>query len=194
MSFSKNQIELRGYVNYLKQQPLSAGGFLFKFSITLAAGKDIAGNYKKEYMNVTVAKDCSASNAGKFADGDFVQIEGRLRNEKYQANDGTTKTFTYVEAFDLFCLVKGQGGYQQQQPQGQPQQYQQPQQPQQPQAPQYYQPQGAQVASQQQPQEAPNAAPQPAPAVAAQSQQPTVNQGDYVGQSYPNQQIDLPNY
>lgn len=122
MSYIKNNIELRGFVNFLKQQPLNNGQFLFKFSITLSAGKDQNGNYRKEYFNVALSSDASNSVAGKLEEGDLVHIEGRLRNDQYE-KDGNKKFFAYVEAFQIFIVEKGQN---RQQP-AQQARYQQPQ-------------------------------------------------------------------
>lgn len=103
MSFTKNEINVRGYVNYLKQKQFG-DGFSYEFSITLAAGKDKQGNYKSEYFNVLLSSTTSKSNAGKFKDGDFVQVEGRLRNRPYE-KDGQKQYYPYIEGFDIFCLV-----------------------------------------------------------------------------------------
>jgi hypothetical protein len=106
MALNENSFIVRGYCNFLEQKQLPDGGFVYKFSTTLSAGKDQHGNYKKEYFNVEVSKNCSQSNAGKLTEGDFVQIQGRIRNRQYEKN-GQKMFWPYLEAFDLFVLIKG---------------------------------------------------------------------------------------
>lgn len=169
MSYTQNNFSVRGYVNYLKEKPMNDGTFIYVFSVSLAAGKDKEGNFKKEYMTVEVSSNCSASSKGKIDSGDFVQIEGRVRNRSYQKQDGSKGFYTYLEAFDLFVLNKGTPQQQTEQPR-QSYQQQQPRQPYQQQRPPQQPPQQAwqgagnnfvpNPAPQQPPQQAPQQPPQ----------------------------------
>jgi len=157
-----NHVVQVGWVNHLKQNHQYQSS---QFSITLLAGKDQQGNYRKEYFDVKLGPELTQSSG--ILGGERVKVTGRLRSARYQdPQTGQNKSYPYIQAFGLEILEQARQQNQQQQPyqqQNQPyqqqqgqhqgqQQYQQQPQPHQDQQ-QYQQPQHNQ--QQQQPQQAP---------------------------------------
>ena len=52
-----NKCEIEGFVNFFKVDTFPDGRFRYRFSMTLQAGKDREGNYRKEYFDVRLSSD-----------------------------------------------------------------------------------------------------------------------------------------
>ena len=148
------QVTGTGFTSFSKVQNFGQSQVI-KSNITLQAGKDKDGNYRKEYIDVQFSSQLSAQllhgvqgDITRF-DGCKIEITGaRLRCTPWQDRSGQKRKAIFIEVFEARVLEgprnqfqQNAGGYQQ--PQGMqqaPQGYQQQQQLQQPQQNQPYLP------------------------------------------------------
>lgn len=129
------QVTGTGYTSYGKVQQFGQSQVI-KCSVTLQAGKDKEGKYRKEYIDVQFSGQLStqilASIQGDMNrfDGCKIEISGaRLRCTPWQDRSGQKRKAIYVEVFEGRILEgprnqfqnhgQNAGGYQQ--PQGMPQ-------------------------------------------------------------------------
>jgi len=146
-----NTVEIEGFTSFSKVDNFQNGQYRHRFSITLQAGKERDGSYRKEYLDVRLSSDCSVAIQYP-GDGTRIKVKGRMRCEPWVDRTQQKRKAIYLEAFEAQVISPPSQQYQQQgqqtlQPQPGPQvakQYQQPapqvaKQYQQP-APQYQQP------------------------------------------------------
>jgi len=120
-----NNVEIEGFTSFSKVQNFNGGQFSHRFSITLQAGKDRDGNYRKEYIDVRLSSDCSQALQYP-GDGTRIKVRGRLRCEPWLDRNQQKRKAIYIEAFEAQVIQPPNP------------QFQQPQQPQQPQFQQPY--------------------------------------------------------
>lgn len=90
-----NTIEVEGFCNFVKP-----GKYGVELSISLQAGKNQDGTYRKEYFNAKVS-DQTIQQYGQVVDGSKVKVKGRLRNQQYTNNQGEKKSFPFIEVFEF---------------------------------------------------------------------------------------------
>lgn len=166
MAYYQNEMKVRGYISFVEvKQFQQSQDFSYHFNVALSMGKDkqTGQNRPSEFFKVQVSANASKSNHGRIGNGDFVQLEGRLRARTYQDNQGQKQTYHYIEAFDLFLINKAKPKLDQQVPQ-----------------------QGYQQAPQQAPQQPMQAYGSQNNASTVQNFQPMPNQGN--GAHHPNEQ------
>ena len=129
------QVTGTGYTSYSKVQQFGQAQVI-KCQVTLQAGKDKEGNYRKEYIDVQFSGQLSAQILGSIQ-GDLnrfdrckIEISGaRLRCTPWQDRSGQKRKAIYVEVFEGRILEGPRNQFQNQQ-QGMMQNacgYQQPQ-------------------------------------------------------------------
>jgi single-stranded DNA-binding protein len=179
-----NIVEIEGFTSFSKVHNFQGGAFSHRFSITLQAGKDKTGQYRREYIDVRLSSECSGQIQYP-GDGSRIKVKGRLRCEPWVDRNQQKRKAIYVEAFEAQVIqapntqFQGQVPQQQRPPQPPPPQHNNPNQYraqpayQQPAPPQGFKP----PMPSQPPQQAPQApqAPQGQPAPAAP---PNVGQWD----------------
>ena len=98
-----NKCEIEGFVNFFKVDTFPDGRFRYRFSMTLQAGKDREGNYRKEYFDVRLSSDLSQQLQFPNRDGTGcrVKVSGRIRNEPWvDKHTGQNKKAIYLEGFE----------------------------------------------------------------------------------------------
>jgi single-stranded DNA-binding protein len=120
-----NNVQITGYTSFSKVHNFQGGGFSHRFSVTLQAGKNKDGTYRKEYIDVRLGSDCSAK-MNYLGDGCKVQIQGRLRCEPWIDREQNKRKAIYVEGFEAQVLEAPNPQFQQQQPRAPQGQMQQP--------------------------------------------------------------------
>lgn len=137
------QVTGTGYTSFSKVQQFGQSQVI-KCSVTLQAGKDKEGKYRKEYIDVQFSGQLSAQILGSIQgdmarfDGCKIEISGaRLRCTPWQDRSGQKRKAIFVEVFEGRILEgprnqfqnhgQNAGGYQPQQGRPQQQQGYQPQ-------------------------------------------------------------------
>jgi single-stranded DNA-binding protein len=131
-----NSVEIEGFTSFSKVHNFQGGAFSHRFSITLQAGKDKTGQYRKEYIDVRLSGDCSAQIQYP-GDGSRIKCKGRLRCEPWTDRNQQKRKAIYLEAFEAQVIQAPNPQFQGQVPQQVPNtatprpQFQPPQAPQQ---------------------------------------------------------------
>jgi single-stranded DNA-binding protein len=108
-----NSLEIEGFTSFSKVQNFNGGQFSHRFSITLQAGKDRDGNYRKEYIDVRLSSDCSQALQYP-GDGTRIKVKGRLRCEPWIDRNQQKRKAIYVEAFEAQVIQPPNPQFQQQ--------------------------------------------------------------------------------
>ena len=118
-----NTAVIEGFTSFSKVDRFQDGRFRHRFSMTLQAGKDREGSYRKEFLDVRLSGEINQTLPYK-GDGTRIKVKGRMRCEPWvDKNTQQKRKSIFLEAFEAKIIADPTQQYQQAPAQ---QQYQQP--------------------------------------------------------------------